>query len=249
MADAVNGQVLSTGTIGEWSETAEDGAKTAGMVVQFSTSCNGCMFAEGAVVQNWIETPSKTETGKYDGMLCVANWYKNQDYSSTAGVSNVISGEAVSANTNTWDYDYGLVTEGEWITWGTDEADWENAYASDYEKNNLSRQDCRAIGTLYGENADGSFNTELGGSNEMYWAWKNTASPWTFTSGYRVWKEASDPEPYNSGSAGETTYSFFDHGFTDTTPAPAEEETTDDSTSGAAALMAMATATAAFLMF
>lgn len=74
---------------------------------------------------------------------------------------------------------------------------------------------------------------------------------WTFTTGYRIYAKSTDETPYNTGTAGETTYSLWDHGFTDTTPPPAEEETTTDPTdgSGAAALMAMATATAAFLMF
>lgn len=83
----------------------------------------------------------------------------------------------------------------------------------------------------------------------MYWAWKNMGD-WTFTSGYRVYANGDDDTPYNSGSAGETTYSLFDHGFTDTTPPPAEEVTGGgEAGSGAAALLAMATATAAFLMF
>lgn len=74
--------------------------------------------------------------------------------------------------------------------------------------------------------------------------------PWTFTSGYRVYDKPEDAAPYTMGSAGETTYSLVDHGFTDTTPPPAEDDTTDDTTgSGAAALMATATALAAFLMF
>jgi len=33
IADAVNGQVLSSGSIGEWTYTDEEGAKTAGMYV------------------------------------------------------------------------------------------------------------------------------------------------------------------------------------------------------------------------
>lgn len=110
--------MLSTGTIGEWSDTAEDGAKTAGMMVQFSTSCNGCMFADGAIVQAWIETPSKQETGKYDGMLCTAKWFKSEDYSPVAVVSNVWGGEALSQNDKKWGYDYGYVTEGEYMFWG-----------------------------------------------------------------------------------------------------------------------------------
>jgi len=33
IADAVNGQVLSSGSIGEWTITEDDGSKTAGMYV------------------------------------------------------------------------------------------------------------------------------------------------------------------------------------------------------------------------
>lgn len=33
IADAVNGQVLSSGSIGEWTYTGEEGDKTAGMYV------------------------------------------------------------------------------------------------------------------------------------------------------------------------------------------------------------------------
>lgn len=184
-------------------------------------------------------------------MTCTATWERSAQYSVNHQVTNYKDAEPLSDNTKTWNYNYGYVTEGEWKFWEEDTTNVEEDYKSEFtNKPQYSRQDCGAFGTLYGENADGSFNTELGGSTGYYWDWKNNNMPWTFTSGYRVYESASDETPYNVGTAGETTYSLVDHGFTDTTPPPAEDDTTDDTTgSGAAALMATATALAAFLVF
>ena len=50
ISDSVSGPVTSTGSTGEWTYTEADGAITAGMYIHFSTACNGCMFANGALV-------------------------------------------------------------------------------------------------------------------------------------------------------------------------------------------------------
>jgi len=253
ITDAVTGQVSSTGSIGEWTYTEEDGALTAGLYIEFSTACNGCMFANNAVVQAWMEGPSADAPGKVDGMICTANWEKSAQWSVNHQVTNYKDAEPLSDHTKAWNYNYGYVTDesSPWNFWQEDSEDKEEAYASAYSKNSLSRQACRAVGVLYGEKADGTYDEELGGSTGMYWDWKNNNSPFTFTSGFRVYESASDDEPYTWGSAGETTYTLADHGFTDTTPPPAEDDTTTDPTdgSGAAALMASVTALAAFLVF
>ena len=83
----------------------------------------------------------------------------------------------------------------------------------------------------------------------MYWVWFNSGGL-TLSTGWRVYESADDATPYVHAEAGETTYVFYDHGFTDTTPAP-EEDMDDDMEEemGAASLMATATALAAFLLF
>merc|ERR1712151_522345 len=252
LSDAVNNQVSSIGSIGEWTWTEPDGAKTAGLYIEFNTACNGCMFANNAVVQAWMESPSETSPGKVDGMICTANWEKSAQWSVNHQVTNYKDAEPLSDHTKAWNYNYGYVTDesSPWNFWQEDDEDKEEAYASAYSKNSLSRQACRAVGTLYGEKADGTYDAELGGSTGSYWDWKNNYSPWTFTSGFRVYASASDAEPYTWGSAGETTYTLADHGFTDTTPPPAEEpDSTETDGSGAAALMASVTALAAVLVF
>ena len=251
IADAVNREVLCEGEIGEWLHTGEDGARTAGMYVQFKTSCNECWFENGAVVQNWIETPSKENPGKFDGMLCTANWEKSTQYSVNHQVANYINTEPLSDNTKGWADYTGWATTEEEMFWSAPDDDVEADFKSEFNnKPKFSAQTCTAIRTLYGETADGSFNTELGGTSGMYWDWKNNNMPWTFTSGYRVWTGPDEDAPYTYASAGETSYTLADHGFTDTTPPPAEDDTTDDTTgSGAAALLAAATTLAAVLVF
>merc|ERR1711862_159756 len=63
--EATSGEVSGTGSIGEFTRTFDDGEIHAGSYIQFSTRCNGCMFANDAVVQAWTEMEDVEMPGTY----------------------------------------------------------------------------------------------------------------------------------------------------------------------------------------
>jgi len=75
------------------------------MFVEWTTKCNDCTFAQGAVVQNWVEWPDEKNTGKFGGMTCSAVWNKNGDYASEVKVENYANTTTLSDNTMPWNRD------------------------------------------------------------------------------------------------------------------------------------------------
>ena len=74
-------------------------------------------------------------------------------------------------------------------------------------------QDCGAHTIWYGVDGDGMYLEEhLGDLGAMYWKYKNAGS-FTFATGWRIYESADSDMPYVYATAGETTYSLFDHGF------------------------------------
>ena len=54
----IDGQSTVTGEIGEWiTNTSEDTLKL-GLWVQWTAECNGCNFANNALLQHWIQWES-----------------------------------------------------------------------------------------------------------------------------------------------------------------------------------------------
>ena len=121
-------------------------------------------------------------------MTCTAAWIKSQQWSDIVQITNYHNAEPLSDNTKNHNYNFGYVTDetSPLNFWQKDDTDPENSYKSEYRKNSLSRQDCTAVGVLYGEKADGSYNAELRGSTGLYWDWFKMGQ-WTFTSGHRLY--------------------------------------------------------------
>ena len=103
--EATSGEVSGTGSMGEWTRTFDDGELHAGLYIQFSTRCNGCMFANDAVVQTWVEMEDMDEPGTYNGMQCSANWEKSRDFAATYNVTSFKQTTPISANDMDWTRD------------------------------------------------------------------------------------------------------------------------------------------------
>merc|ERR1712183_914221 len=83
-----NAEVSVEGEVGEYMNTFEDGSEQIGMHARWTTKCNDCWFAQGALVQNYVQWPDEKNAGMFGGLTCNTVWNKNGDVASEINVNN-----------------------------------------------------------------------------------------------------------------------------------------------------------------
>ena len=193
----LTGTDSATGFVKEIVQVYDDGVKSAVLWAQFTTTCNGCTFAKGNVIQNWLQMEG-SEPGKFTGFTCNAGYQPDKEYLENPSVINKTNWISFDEVKTHWEDREGTTDgeNGKW--WNAMTNDIEEVYKTTYKKNKISTQGCGAWAPLYQVDADGNYsgtdNAVLGtrgdgaAMDEMYWKMKNAGSAQMW-SGFKLWTD------------------------------------------------------------
>jgi len=199
LPDLDNDRTSVVGEVGEYMNKWDDGTEQVGMHVRWTTSCNDCWFAQGALVQNYVEWPDESNAGMFGGMTCSTVWNKNGSVATEVEVNNFANTTTLTDNTKNWNREGWQDAEAWWQQYDADDAEhpydvvYNSKFVDEKKQPQFASQACGAYGPLYGYNADGSVDPAYG---NYYWEMKSVGTV-AFTTGYRVYESASTLTPYN----------------------------------------------------
>jgi len=98
----VDDAVSVEGEVGEYMNKFEDGSEQVGLHARFTTTCNDCWFAQGALVQNYVEWPDLANPGMFSGFTCNTVWNKNGDVASEINVNNFKNTTTLTDDSKPW---------------------------------------------------------------------------------------------------------------------------------------------------
>lgn len=85
------------------------------MYTAWNTVCDGCLFAGGALIQNYLQVESTVTPGKFDGITCNTVFNTDASFNSDPAVRNFIDADDLSVNGKMWDsYGHSLDADMQW---------------------------------------------------------------------------------------------------------------------------------------
>jgi len=208
-------------------------------------------FEKDAMVQNYAQWTSPTETGKFGGVTCNAKYPGANGKATDITVTNYAGVDSLrnedGGNQGGWVKDTGNL-EYDLFMEEDDPEQQAAAYKSEYTKKSKSAQTCsvKALAN-FTENGEATATSEK--INEFYWKLKNMESIKLWT-GARVYNDPSGNPSYEVDAA-EFTYEFYDFGLEDPNAGlkiPDDSEFEKEEEAGAVHLLSAATALAALLL-
>lgn len=91
----------ATSFVNEILQVREDGTKSAVLWAQFNTSCSGCTFQDGNIIQNWLQMEG-TEPGKFTGFTCNTRYVEDEDYVENPTIINKTNWWTLEETGKTW---------------------------------------------------------------------------------------------------------------------------------------------------